>query len=225
MNLRNGVIVFVDSDDALPADALELLTAPLVDLSVGFTSGRYISMDESGQVSNEASSKISGGFAWGHAFRREVWRRVEFPEGYWFEDTVLKYCVFGLWHESTLDDVVYHYRVNRNGISHTSKTSKKSLDTVWVVQQMLAWRRSLGGAFDQWLFDQTLRQFGSLAYDRLEALDEEEKRPAFALMCDVLSSEPEFEDMETNMRGLWVDVLLALRTRNYRLWCLSCYFL
>lgn len=46
-----------------------------------------------------------------------------------------------------------------------------------------------------------------------------------ALMCDNLASAPEFEEMQTTMQGRWSDVLLALRTRNYNLWSLACYFL
>lgn len=223
--VRGGVIIFVDSDDTIPVDSLEQLVAPLDDPSTGFTSGRHVRMDEDGQADDESKSMLTTGFAWGHAFRREVWRGVDFPEGYWFEDTAIKYCVFGLWRESQIDTVDYHYRVNRKGICHTSRRSKKSLDTVWIVQQMILWRRALGGAFDQLMFDQTLKQFGMLAYDRLTALDGAEMRSAFALMCDILASVPEFEEMQTAMQGRWPDVLLALRTRNYKLWSLACYFL
>lgn len=46
-----------------------------------------------------------------------------------------------------------------------------------------------------------------------------------ALMCDILASVPEFEEMQTAMQGRWSDVLLALRTHNYKLWSLACYFL
>lgn len=223
--VRGGVIIFVDSDDTIPEDALEQLVAPLDDPSTGFTSGRYVCMDEDGHADDESKSVLVTGFAWGHAFRRDVWRGIDFPEGYWFEDTAIKYCVFGLWKESQIDAVVYRYRINRKGICHTSQRSKKSLDTVWIVQQMILWRRALGGAFDQFMFDQTLKQFGMLAYDRLIALDGAEMCSAFALMCDILASVPEFEEMQTTMQGRWLDVLLALRTRNYKLWSLACYFL
>lgn len=46
-----------------------------------------------------------------------------------------------------------------------------------------------------------------------------------ALMCDILAPVPEFEEMLTTMQGRWSDVLLALRTRNYKLRSLACYFL
>lgn len=46
-----------------------------------------------------------------------------------------------------------------------------------------------------------------------------------ALMCDILASVPEFEEMQTTMQGRWSDVLLVLRMRNYKLWSLACYFL
>lgn len=43
-----------------------------------------------------------------------------------------------------------------------------------------------------------------------------------ALMCDILAPVTEFEEMQTTMQGRWSDVLLALRTRNYKL--LDCFF-
>ena len=46
-----------------------------------------------------------------------------------------------------------------------------------------------------------------------------------ALMCDILASVPELEEMQTTMQGRCSDVLLALRTRNYKLRSLACYFL
>lgn len=39
-----------------------------------------------------------------------------------------------------------------------------------------------------------------------------------ALMCDILASVPEFEDIQTTMQASWPDVQLALRTLNYKLW-------
>lgn len=223
--VRGGVIVFVDSDDNISEASVELLMAPLADSTIGFVSGGVVSIDESGALRNGGKSTLAGGTPWGHAFHRELWRRIELPEGYWFEDTVLKYCIYGMWKEAAIEGVVYNYRNNPTSISHTSKRSKKSLDTVWIVQQMILWRRALGGAFDQFMFDQTLKQFGMLAYDRLTALDDAEMRSAFALMCDILASVPEFEEMQTTMQGRWPDVLLALRTRNFKLWSLACYFL
>lgn len=46
-----------------------------------------------------------------------------------------------------------------------------------------------------------------------------------ALICDTLASVPEFEEIQTTMQGRWSDVLLALRTRSYKLLSLACYFL
>lgn len=215
----------MDSDDNIPEDSVELLMAPLADPTIGFVSGGVVLIDESGALRKGGESFLASGTAWGHAFRRELWREIEQPEGYWFEDTVLKYCIYGMWKEATTEGVVYNYRNNPTSITHASKRSKKSLDTVWIVQQMISWRRALGGTFDQFMFDQTLKQFGALAYDRLAALDDAETQSAFALMCDVFSSVPEFEDMQTSMHGRWPDILLALRTRNYKLWSLACYFL
>lgn len=215
----------MDSDDNIPVDSVELLMAPLADPTIGFVSGGVASIDENGALRNGGKSTLAGGTPWGHAFRRELWREIELPEGYWFEDTVLKYCIYGIWKEATTEGVVYNYRNNPTSITHTSKRSKKSLDTVWIVQQMISWRRALGGAFDQFMFDQTLKQFGTLARDRLAALDDAEMRSAFALMCDILASVPEFEEMQTSMHGRWPDTLLALRTRNYKLWSLACHFL
>lgn len=223
--VRGRVIIFVDSDDNIPVDSVELLMAPLADPTIGFVSGGVASIDENGALRNGGKSTLAGGTPWGHAFRRELWREIELPEGYWFEDTVLKYCIYGIWKEATTEGVVYNYRNNPTSITHTSKRSKKSLDTVWIVQQMISWRRALGGAFDQFMFDQTLKQFGTLARDRLAALDDAEMRSAFALMCDILASVPEFEEMQTSMHGRWPDTLLALRTRNYKLWSLACHFL
>ena len=53
------------------------------------------------------------GRPWGRLFSREVWRRLEFPEGYWFEDTVINIRISPVFKEKNLGEPVYLYRENQ----------------------------------------------------------------------------------------------------------------
>ena len=120
-----------------------------------------------------------------------------------------------------MDQPLYRYRTNEKGISANCGTSKKGLDAFWVVDEMLRWCRELGVDFGQTLFDQTVRQLGPLMWDRTVALDRREKEALFVDCCELLYSVPEFDGLDCTMGGKWDDLLLSLRTGNYRLWKLA----
>lgn len=86
---------------------------------------------------------------------------------------------------------------------------------------MVRWCRELGVEFDQGLFDQALHQLGPLIRDRIAALDGREKEALFVASCELLDSIPEFAGMHASKGGRWDDLLLSLRSMNYRLWKLA----
>ena len=213
------MLLFVDSDDILESDAFELLMKEYDKGGCDFVTGSYSTMSEDGSKVAPLSQRRSQGAPWARVYSREVWRNLEFPEGFWFEDTVQAYCINSRFREHYIDQVLYRYRSNDEGISAKCAHFKKGLDTFWVVDEMLKWCRDLGIAFDQRLFDQTVRQLGPLMDLRTAALDKREKLALFSACCELLASVPEFVAIQsTSMGGRWDDLLYSLRTRNYGLW-------
>ena len=135
------------------------------------------------------SDKANGllyGFPWGKIFKSELFSRVCFPENYWFEDTVMAFVVFPMCKRvATSSVLLYHYRINPSGITHTSRGKPKALDTFYVTRQLLKDRSVLGLNNDMAFYDTMLRQV-RMNYNRVKKLGSGEvDRAVFALTADL----------------------------------------
>lgn len=213
-----GGLVFVDSDDRLLPGAIEALYDAYDEGGCDFVTASYEDLSEDGLTVTPLPGKRNHGAPWGRLYSREVWRDLVFPEGYWFEDTVQGFCVAPRWRERYIDVPVYLYRRNSKGITGTCGRSKKGLDTLWIVEELLDWDKQLGIPFDQGMYNRVVWQLGIMLWGRIPALSEAERVAAFAYACDMLA------ELDPDMRftgskgGRWRDLEHGLRTRNYRVW-------
>ncbi|MFR3833616.1 MAG: glycosyltransferase family 2 protein [Collinsella sp.] len=217
---RGKVIVFVDSDDVVVPNALDVMLRAYAEDVCDYVTANYSDMSENGSVVIPHRGKRTHGAPWARAYSREIWRRLDFPVGFWFEDTVQAYCIDTRFKENYVDQRLYRYRKNGEGITAKCARSKKGLDAFWIVDEMIHWCRELDIELNQKIFEQTLCQFGPMLYERTAALSEHERIALFKACCDFLKSIPEFSDRETNMGHIWHDLLKAFRTENYSLWSL-----
>lgn len=215
---KGATLVFVDSDDLLTPGALETLSSALWRGGCDYVTATYENMSGDGKVLTPLTGKRTHGAPWARLYSREVWRNLEFPEGFWFEDTVQAFCINPCWRERYIDVPVYLYRHNNKGIMAASNTSKRGLDTLWVVEEMLAWERQLGIPLDQGVYDTLIYQLGPLLWKRTSALTEVERRATFAYASDLFNLHSEGRRLSTSRGGRWPDVDQALKTRNYRQW-------
>lgn len=218
---RGALISFVDSDDMLEPDAIEILCREYDKGGCDFVTADYRTLSADGSNLSSHKGKRNHGAPWGRIYSREVWRRIEFPEGFWFEDTVQAFCIDSVFSNRYVDRELYIYRKHGESISKKCSRQKKGLDTYWIVEEMLDWCVVLGIELGQKIFDQTIMQMGPLMLTRTAALEQEELFALFSICCSLLASFPEFEGMQTTLGGRWEDILLALRTSNYALWRLA----
>ena len=211
-------IVFIDSDDVLAPGALSALYGKLRAAGADYVTGSYEYIDEQGHPIPVGKRRPTG-VPWARIFDREVWRDLEFPEGVWFEDTVHAYMIAPRFKEATIDNVVYSYRKQTASITVTSRSSKRSVDTYFVTEAMVEWRRALGPELDQAMFDQTLYQLGPLLLNRTVALDEDESRCLFVLAAGLLKSLGGGSTSQSS--EIWRDLEKALMDGDYPLWRLS----
>lgn len=216
--IRGGGVAFVDSDDLLMPGAIETLCNAYDEGGCDFVTASYENMSEDGLNVTPIEGSRHHGAPWGRLYSREVWRDLEFPEGFWFEDTVQGFCIEPRWRERYVDVPVYLYRNNSKGITSTAGHSKKGLDTLWVTEEMLEWSEQLGIPFDQGMYDRVIWQFGVMLWARTLALTETERRAMFACACEALERCDPDGRFHTTRGGRWDDVERGLRERNYRLW-------
>lgn len=219
---RGEVFMFVDSDDMIMPRHVANLWAALEESGADIVSGRYRKMSEAGKVSHSVEKRRVHGGPGARLYRRDVWNGIRFPEGFWFEDTVQAYCIDSRFRECYVDDAGYCYRLNAGSITNTCKGSYKSLDSYWIVEEMIDWCRRLGIGLDQGIYDQTLRQFGPLLLSRTAILNDNQRAGLFVLCSNFVNSTKEFNGLRTSLGGRWRDLEASLRDGDFSKWVVSC---
>ncbi|QOL32662.1 glycosyltransferase family 2 protein [Bifidobacterium eulemuris] len=214
-------ILFVDSDDLIKNDDyLKHLLHTQKKTEAKIVTGVWEPVDEKANIKGGSRSLVQEGFAWGRLYDRSVWEHLRFPEGYLFEDSVIGYCCIPFFQRNQIEDTgaVYLYRTRDGSIMRSLGNNPKGVDTYWVIVEMLRLRDELGLAADMQLYRMLIRQFGTMAYERIYCLSDEQKRAFFCLCCDLLAEEP-FKTMKLESPTLIEHyVELALKTHKYDLW-------
>ena len=182
---RGRALCFVDSDDMLAPGHLKALWSGLTKDFEGFVSGTYTKMNEGGDILAAVKGPRIHGAPWSRLFRREQWSDIRFPEGFWFEDTLIAYCIKSRYTERFVQDAGYLRRVRTDSITATHDSSPKSLDSFWVVEEMIDWCHRLGISLER-VYEQTVVQFGSLLWNRTRSLGDYQKRCLFVCCCSFI---------------------------------------
>lgn len=156
LNLSQGeYIMFVDSDDVLPSDALEVLRNTLIVSKSDIICGDFITFKSYSElesihlksndkfkvfISKDAIrdvlyQRVLNNSAWGKIYRRYLWDDVRFTQGIGYEDLDIFYRIFIKANKiGYINKIVYFYRKNMESILNTF--SNLRLDVLMVTQRM-----------------------------------------------------------------------------------------
>lgn len=222
-------VMFVDSDDVLCEGAIEGLMDTAchqhADLVEG---GAYYLIDGKETVAHcyEKDASVSNpyeqlhGHAWGKLYKATLLEKLCFPEGYWYEDSVLSLLVFSMakniWVSSQM---CYSYRINQEGIVKSSVGKPRSVETYWILEALMQERQQMGLPMDEAFYNFLLLQL-RLNQLRLSDLDEKIQESAFVISCDLLQKyfEPGV------MRGKEKNLIKALKNRDFGMFRMCCRF-
>lgn len=224
---KGKYLMFVDSDDILCEGAIEELlnkgfkeNADIVQGSFYEFSDKskfYTSLKEVKKVIKELNEPLGApGFPWGKIYKAYLFENIRFPLGYWYEDTIVSYILYRLCNiYVTTSKCVYGYRKNNNSITHISKNSTKSIDTYWIIEEILMKYKEVGLPYDEITYKITLVQLSSILYRRIYRLDESIKKNVFILACKIINEIK--VPMQFNSL-LLRDLEKAFDNKNYNLW-------
>jgi len=220
---RGSKLCFVDADDMIAPDHVNNLLAQFMSHPCDFVTGRFTYIDQSGNFMGLSADPRNHGAPWGRIYDRKIWNDIRFPEGYWFEDTLQAFCIDSRYSEfKAAGETGYFYRVHADSQCGKSPLTYKSIDSYWILEDMLDLCRKLSITISQRLYDQTLIQLGPLLRGRTNILNKHERKVLFSTCCDLFQSTAEFQALQTSLSGPWRDLEHALRTRNYYQWVLAC---
>lgn len=193
--LRGRYVMFLDADDRLLPGAVDALMDKALALNADIVEGGMERFDDGGRMwmcgepvaRDNVSAAFLSGYACGKVYKSQLFADVQFPVGYWFEDTLGPYVVYPrALRRAVVSAVVYAYRDNPAGISHRSHGNPRVLDALWVTRRMLADSRSLGIRHDTAFLDMVLTDLRN-TYCRVTSLRSRHvSRDLFVALCGLL---------------------------------------
>lgn len=193
--LRGRYVMFLDADDRLLPGAVDALMDKALALDADIVEGGFERFDDGGRVwkgevgvtGDGVRASTLSGYPWGKVYKSQLFADVQFPVGYWFEDTLGPYVVYPrALRRAVVSAVVYAYRDNPTGISHRSHGNPRVLDALWVTRCMLADSRSLGIRHDTAFLDMVLTDLRN-TYCRVTSLrNRHVSRDLFVALCGLL---------------------------------------
>lgn len=222
--LNAKYIMFVDADDWIMDGAIDALMDAALEKDADIVQAGYhyqTGDDVYPVLLYPAMTRVDDpaqlyGFPVGKVYRSSLWANLQFPEGFWFEDTVLSFLLFPRVENAWLiPGSVYVYRQNTAGSTATARAKPKSLDACWITETLLEARQTLGldndARFQRKFFGQIL-----LNAQRIAGLPEDVRKNAFILTCQLY--ERHFSGVVADSR--YRDLKTALLTRDYGLFTL-----
>lgn len=131
--VQGEYLMFVDSDDRLSKNAIENLLSVAYKDKCDIVEGRYILFKEEQIIFKEKINQKENinvvenlkGFPSMKVIKSSLFQNLIFPEGYWFEDTIMSFLVYPRVNKVIkINDIVYEYRKNNLGITITAKKIK-----------------------------------------------------------------------------------------------------
>lgn len=220
-------LMFVDSDDILFPGALE----QMLDTAYHFNSdlveagGCYIyDSHQTVLYRHDTSRPVTSpydtlhGYPWAKLYRAELFRDLCFPEGYWYEDSIVSFLLFPrAQNPCVCSAIAYGYRVNESGIVHSSHGKPKAVDTFWITQMLVEAHAAAGLPADDSYFRYLLQQI-RLNQHRISELPEKIRESVFVLTCELFSTT--FPGSMTDPKNK--NLIRALRQRDFGMYQMCC---
>lgn len=210
--IRGKYVMFLDSDDVLPPNILDKMLDAAFSQKADILQGSWVEFSENcdnneniivWKKQDENSDRISG-YPWGKLYKYSVLEHFQFPEGYWYEDTPISFILAALPYKVVgIDEIVYKYRINPNGITATSRMNSKSVDTYWITELCLEQFSIYGLNYDQRAYEYLLRQC-MMNSGRISFQNRRVRKAVFVLTSCLISKY--FNDFcGKNVNCMWIE--------------------
>ena len=141
-NICGRYIMFVDSDDLLADNAVELLMNVALSKNADIVEGTYVEFTGVKPVGKEKKTGQISGYPWGKVISSDKMIDLCFPEGYQYEDTIISTLLIPSCKIiCTIPSTIYYYRKNDKSVTARLNNKKESVDTLYMT--LYCFRESL----------------------------------------------------------------------------------
>lgn len=235
---RGRYIMFVDCDDFLEPDAVELLLERAYGQDCDIVEGAYYTFSEDVSKRRSYIQKeilledadysvlmTYTGYPWAKVYKRELFRQVRFPEKSWFEDTLVKMILFReCGRYSYLAKPVYGYRKYEGNYTETQVKSARGLEHYWMLCWMVQLSEECHIGSEKSLYLALLYHLGALYRYRIESVEERIQQAAFVAGASLLESRRP-ERIHGRLPFMYRELEKAYLYRDFAWWKLICRFM
>lgn len=180
---RGRYVVLVDNDDYVSPSLLESLHDRILETDADLVQVTFDRVDEnSKKIKTEPLADMTfsssdhilclqmvRGYIWGCAIRRTLFRQIQFPVGFWFEDMITRLILARLCSViTTLSLPLYYYRVHTENASKTVWKSRsiKAVDQYWLSVSLMEYGQTLGLPSDHYVNTILIEELGQMLWWR-----------------------------------------------------------
>lgn len=198
---KGEYILFIDNDDFIETFFVEEMLNKAYDTNSDIVKCGYQTVvnnqkrrkhieNRGTTLKNDAILNIYefNGFCWGMVIKRKLFRNVEFPEGYWYEDMITRLILYPQCKVfSYISKPMYYYRFHSNNASSIlwKSANKKSLDQYYLALKCFLISEKLNVEFNTRLCLAYQYELGGILYARTRGLDESLQKAVFILACEL----------------------------------------
>ena len=209
--------MFVDADDLLAKDAIQNLMSYAYANNLDVVEGNYLNLINgktykdtefhTDSIVDDPVADITG-YSCMKIFKTELFRKIQFPENYWYEDSIMSFLIFPLSGIcGTIKEVIYYYRRHAGSITQTSKGKVKCIDSYYVTELMYDCMEEL--QIDPLPLQNLFLGHVKLSGGRTVFLDKEVRKATFICFCDLYKRiygdagecRPEFADIQSCLKN------------------------
>lgn len=220
-NIMAKYVMFLDSDDFLAKGSIQNLMSVAINEDADIVEGSYIRFS---RITNKIVKQKNGnlspsmlrGYAWGKVIKSDWFEHIQFPLGYWFEDTLMRLVLYRLTRKNLgIEDVVYYHRSNPNGITHKAREHYKSMDSFYITRRLLKDEKLLNIEMTEELFLSLIERQIAINTIRISSvLDSKMNYAHFMLTCamiDKIWGQKEFASNSEKANNIYK----AIKESNY----------
>lgn len=191
-------LMFLDSDDYLGNNCISRLLDKAYQENCDIVQMQYVLFSDQVQTPSGYQWPFSAAEAYlekcripGHAcmkiFRSSLFAGLFFPEGYWYEDTIVRMILFERCGKlGTIKDVGYFYRMNASGITYSKNKSYRCLEAYWIMPAVMQLREELGMPMTEGIYIQLMEHLSVLLHHRTKSVDEQTREALFVLSSTMI---------------------------------------
>lgn len=228
-NVNAEYVTFVDSDDVLDKGAIQALLDRAYALDADVVQGNFkrfmtdvnkFTVGSNLPDASDTSPYDLLGFAWGKVYRSSLFSHLQFPEGYWYEDTMCNFLILPQCNKiATVHHNVYCYRKsNKGSITHQTRSNPKCLDSYYITKLVLKEHQQLA-INDVYFTDRILNQIKYNTERAIRCLSKQDLKCLFVLHCQLFDAYKEVHTQHAEYNAIQE----ALESRRF--WLLLLYVL